>query len=168
VVALVTAFSVTGCGSTRTATKTVTVTGSESPANRFGPPSELAQFGHIVSLKRNGNGYGMRFDPEWFLSGVTANVAATEDGVVPRGQPVPNDNYRLDEGHRLLTYRVRADARVSVLTANPLKQTLIPVAELARIVNGGAHRPLFEPLTTGVWIRYHIDTVRQIDQQYQP
>src|SRR5918911_880476 len=85
VVALVTAFSVTGCGSTRTATKTVTVTGSESPANRFGPPSELAQFGHIVSLKRNGNGYGMRFDPEWFLSGETANVAATEDGVVPRG-----------------------------------------------------------------------------------
>jgi hypothetical protein len=42
------------------------------------------------------------------------------------------------------------------------------VAELFRIVNGGKHRRLFEPLATGVWLRIHIDTVRSLDQQYQP
>ena len=58
----------------------------------------------------------MRFDPEWFTSGVTANDAAAEDGAVEPGQPVPNDNYRVDEGHRLLTYLVPADTPVTVLT----------------------------------------------------
>jgi hypothetical protein len=39
-------------------------------------------------------------DPAWFLSGVTANVAAAEDGVVTAGQPVPNDNHVVNESHR--------------------------------------------------------------------
>ena len=63
-------------------------------------------FGHIASLKQDGDGYRMRFDPAWFTSGVTANEAAAEDGVVEPGEPVPNDNYRIEEGHRLLTYLV--------------------------------------------------------------
>ena len=46
--------------------------------------------------------------------------------------------------------------------------TPISVAELLRIVNGGKHRKLFEPLASGVWIRVRIDTVRELDQQYQP
>jgi hypothetical protein len=159
-------LTLVGCGSTKVVTKTVTI--APKSANSFGPPSQLTEFGHIASLKAKGNGYVMRFDPAWFLSGVTANVAAAEDGVVPAGQPVPNDNYRVDEGHRLLTYLVPATAHVSVLTPGPLSQTPITVAELARIVNGGKHRKLFEPLETGVWITYHIDTVSRIDQQYQP
>ena len=32
----------------------------------------------------------------------------------------------------------------------------------------GKHRKLFEPLASGVWIRVRIDTVRELDQQYQP
>ena len=113
----------------------------------------------------------MRFDPALLLSGETANKAAAEDGAVDPGQPVPNDNYRLNEGHRLLTYLVPRDAHVTVLTRHgpgSLGETPITVSELARILNGGQHRPLFEPLATGVWIRYHVDTVRSIDQQYQP
>ena len=50
------------------------------------------EFGHIKSLKRDGDGYRLRFDPAWFTSGVTANEAAAEDGAVELGQPVPNDN----------------------------------------------------------------------------
>jgi hypothetical protein len=163
------ALVVAGCGTTKTITKTVTV--SSSAKSSVGPPSELVQFGHIASLKPKGSGFVMRFDPEWFLSGVTANTAAAEDGAVEPGEPVPNDNYRLDEGHRLLTYLVPANAHVTVLTRHgqgPFGATPITVAELARIVGGGKHRELFEPLETGVWIRYHIDTVRSIDQQYQP
>src|SRR5262249_24571756 len=86
-----------GCGSTKTVTKTVTVT-TEKKA--VGAPEQISLFGHIKSLKPHGSGYVMRFDPEWFLSGTTANVAAAEDGAVEPGQPVPNDNYRVDESHR--------------------------------------------------------------------
>jgi len=42
------------------------------------------------------------------------------------------------------------------------------VSELEKIVNGGKHRPLFEPLESGVWIRVHIDTACALDQQYRP
>jgi hypothetical protein len=168
-VATIVAVVAAGCGSTKTVTKTVTVSGA--PTRGFGPPAALVEFGYIKALKRKGSGFTMRFDPAWFLSGVTANTAAAEDGAVPPGQPVPNDNYRVNEGHRLLTYLLPATAHVTVLTRHgegSLGETPITVFELARIVNGGKHRPLFEPLTTGVWIRYHIDTVRSLDQQYQP
>ena len=129
-------------------------------------------FGHISSLTQKGDQYEMRFDPAWFTSGVTANTAAAEDGVVAPGEPVPNDNYRIEEGHRLLSYLVPADARVTVLTrqGDPANfgSTPISVAELAQLVNGEQPVELFEPLDTGVWIRVHVDTVCALDQQYQP
>jgi hypothetical protein len=129
-------------------------------------------FGHIATLTPDGDGYRMRFDPAWFTSGETANDAAAEDGVVEPGQPVPNDNYRIEEGHRLLTYLVPADTRVTVLTREGDPQsfgaTPITVAELAQLVDGEKPIELYEPLDTGVWIRVDIDTVCAIDQQYLP
>ena len=129
-------------------------------------------FGHIATLTPDGDGYRMRFDPAWFTSGETANVAAAEDGKVEPGQPVPNDNYRIEEGHRLLTYLVPADTPVTVLTREGDPQsfgaTPITVAELAQLVDGEAPVELYEALDTGVWIRVHIDTVCAIDQQYVP
>ena len=129
-------------------------------------------FGHISSLTQKSDQYEMRFDPAWFTSGVTANTAAAEDGVVEPGEPVPNDNYRIEEGHRLLTYLVPTDAPVTVLTrhgdAANFGATPITVSELAQLVNGKKPVSLFEPLETGVWIGVHIDTVCALDQQYQP
>jgi hypothetical protein len=127
-------------------------------------------FGHISSLTQKGDQYEMRFDPAWFTSGVTANTAAAEDGVVEPGEPVPNDNYRIEEGHRLLTYLVSAEAPVTVLTndGTGILSTPVTVSELAQLVNGEKPIELFEPLDTGVWIRVNIDTVCSIDQQYQP
>jgi hypothetical protein len=156
-----------GCGGTRTVTLTRTVTvGLKADV---GPPADIVEFGHLRSLRRTGADWELRFDPAWFLSGETANAAAAEDGAVPAGRPVPNDNYRVDEGHRLLTYRVPADARVTVL-ARSVRSTPITVAQLAELVAGRnpLGRPLFEPLTTGFWIAVHIDTVRRLDQQYLP
>jgi hypothetical protein len=130
------------------------------------------EFGHINSLKRDGDGYRLRFDPAWFTSGVTANEAAAEDGAVEPGQPVPNDNYVVDEGHRLLTYLVPTNARVTVLTrhGDPANfgATEVGVDELAELVDGQKPVDLFEPLDTGVWIRFNVDTVCSIDQQYRP
>jgi hypothetical protein len=129
-------------------------------------------FGHIASLTAQGDHFELRFDAAWFTSGETANTAAAEDGAVAPGEPVPNDNYVIEEGDRLLTYVVPADAHVTVLTreGDPANfgATSIPVSELERIVNGGEHRELFEPLDTGVWIRVHVDTVCSLDQQYRP
>jgi hypothetical protein len=164
------ALAAAGCGGTGAATRTVTVAGPAQSA--AGQPREIAQFGYIKALTRTGSGFELRFDPAWFLSGATANTAAAEDGAVDPGQPVANDNYVLDEGHRLLRYAVPANAQVTVLTREgkpeQLGATPITVAELARIVNGGAHRPLFEPLDSGIWIRVHVDTVCSVEQQYQP
>jgi len=164
ILALTLTAAAAGCGGTATVTKTKTVT--VTPAARS---NEIAQFGYVKSLERKGSGYEMRFDPALLLSGQTANVAAAEDGVVPIGQPVPNDNYVLDEGHRLLTYEVPADAHVTALTKG-VAGSPITVAELAQLVRGENPfpKPLFEPITTGFWIRIDVDTVRSLDQQYHP
>jgi len=128
-------------------------------------------FGHIASLVRKDGRFVLRFDPAWFTSGVTANTAAAEDGAIQPGEAVPNDNYVVDEGHRLLAYNVEPRAHVTVLTRNgpgPLGETPVSLSELERIVNGGTHLPLFEPLDSGVWISVHVDTVCSLDQQYRP
>jgi hypothetical protein len=127
-------------------------------------------FGHISSIARHEGKLELRFDPAWFTSGVTANTAAAEDGAIEPGQPVPNDNYVVEEGHRLLTYILSPTAHVGVLAKSRpgVQTTPITVSELERIVNGGRHRPLLEPLDSGVWIRVHIDTVCSLEQQYRP
>ena len=170
-VAIAFVLLVSGCGSTKTVTKTVTqTTGSNATSKSdVGPPAEQVEFGYIKALKKKGADYRLRFDPAWFLSGATANVAAAQDGAVSPGEPVPNDNYVVDEGHRLLTYEVPATAHVTALTKG-VTGTPITVSELAQLASGKNPfpRPLFEPITTGFWIQVDIDTVRSLDQQYHP
>jgi len=132
---------------------------------------EQRLFGHVSGLTRKSGHVELRFDPALLTTGVTANTAAAEDGAVPPGQPVPNDSYVIDEGHRLLTYRVAPTAAITVLTRGgpgPLGETPIGLPELEHIVNGGPHRALFEPLDSGVWITVHVDTACSLDQQYRP
>jgi hypothetical protein len=163
----------TACGATRTVVRTVTV---ERPAARLANADQRL-FGHIVSLRPSGHDYVLRFDPMWLVSGVTANVAQAEDrgtACAPQAcPPVANDNYRIDEGHRALTFLAPAGARGTVLVRNaasggPFPAKTITVAELARVATGTSSLRLFEPLTTGVWIVVHVDTVRSFEQQYQP
>ena len=156
-----------GCGETKTVTKTVTV--DEAAKSGVGAPREQVEFGYIKSLTAKNDGYQLRFDPALFLTGETASVAAAEDGAVEPGEPVPNDNYVVDEGHRLFTYKVPANARVTVLVDSPDGKP-ISVAQLAQLVAGKnpLPKPLFEPLQTGFWIRIRIDTVKALDQQYHP
>ena len=129
-------------------------------------------YGHIVSLKQSGTGYLMQFNPALFLSGITANAAAAADlhiACAPEQcEPVPNDNYVLDESSRSYVFRVPANVRGTVLTSgSDLNGTEISVAQLAQIVAGNGMK-LFEPLDSGVWIRVHIDTVQMFNQQYRP
>ena len=131
------------------------------------PTGQIALYGHIGKLIRKGARYELRFDPAWFTSGLTASRAKLAD--TGSGE-VPNDNYVVEEGHRLLTYRLPRTAHITVLTndGSGVASTAITVPELARIFNGGRHRKLFETLDSGVWIRVRIDTVRELDQQYRP
>jgi len=160
--------TVAGPTSTESAdTVTITVP-NKITAVKIGPgaPKRQIQFGHIKSLKRSEGEYLLRFDPAQYLTGVTASDAAQED---TGSSDVPNDNYVVDEGHRLFTYKVAPDAHVTVL-ADGVEGTPITVAELAKLVKGQdpLGQPLFEPLETGIWILIEVDTVRAIDQQYVP
>jgi hypothetical protein len=149
-----------GCGQT----KTVTVVRTVKPCGGY------KLFGHIASMKLKGTGeYELRFDPAWFLTGVTANTAAAEDGAVEAGQPGPNDNYIVDESHRLYTFFVRENAHVTVLTPKSnVKGEPIRVDELAQLVAGKHPLKLFEGLDTGFWMTVHVDTACALAQQYHP
>jgi len=168
-VAVAVAILVAGCGGT----KTVTVTTDATAKTGAGPPGEQVEYGFIKSLKASGNTFVLKFDPALLVSGVTANVAQAEDQgttCAPSAcPPVANDNYVINEGHRLVTYLVPANARVTALTTG-VAGTRITVAQLAGIVNGKnpLGHPLWEGLDTGVWIRVKIDTVIAVDQQYHP
>lgn len=154
-----------GCGSTKTETVTETV----GEKTGVGAPADLVQFGYLKKMTPDGDAYRIRFDPALMLSGETANIAAAEDGAVEPGQPVPNDNYRVNEGHRLFTYLLPNDAQVTVLR-DGVEGSTVTVDELAQLVHGENpfDKPPFEPISTGFWMRVHIDTVRALDQQYIP
>jgi hypothetical protein len=137
-----------------------------------GPPKVQTMYGHIRSLVRKGDRYELRLDPALWLEGATAQRAAVADGAIAPGEPVSNDYYIREEGHRVLTFVVPASARATVLT-NPggIRSTTIPISELALIVQGKnpKHRALFDRSNgLGYWIRYSTDRVLSLDQQYQP
>ena len=157
---------VAGCGGTTTKTVTKTVTVDNTSKKGLGAPGEAVQFGYLKSLTKKGSSYELRFDPALFLSGETASVAAAEDGAVEPGQPVPNDYYVVDEGHRLLTYRVPADAKLTVVALGP-KNIPVTIEALAKMVAGKQAAPWL-PIASGFWLRSRIDTVRSLDQQYRP
>ena len=164
-----------GCGGSRTVVKTVTV--DQGAPAALSATGDQRLYGQIKSLAQRGDHYELRFDPAWFLSGVTANVAQAEDeGIRCRPSacpPVANDNKVVDEGHRVLTYAVPTSVRGTVLTRNganggPFPSTRITTAQLAQLVAGNSSLKLFEPLSSGVWILVHGDTVRTFAQQYVP
>jgi hypothetical protein len=148
-------------------------TDSASPARvselrLAGPPPVLVQYGHVRSLVRKGGRYELRLDPAFWLGGATASHAAVEDGVIRPGEAVPNDYYIRDEGRRQLTYLVPTTARVTIVTSGP-RSTAITVPELAQILKGRNpnNRQIFGR-SLGFWVRVATDTVRSLDQQYQP
>jgi hypothetical protein len=162
-----------GCGGTTTATRTVTVTRTVPSAPSATGDQRI--YGRIKSMRRTGDRFELRFDPAWLVGGVTANVAHAEDtGIVCRPSACPavaNDNYVVDEAHRLLVFTVPAGVRGSVLEkggSNGFLGSTITATQLAQLVDGERPVRLFEPLSTGVWILVHSDSVRTFAQQYHP
>jgi hypothetical protein len=138
------------------------------------PAGQMVLYGHIKSLARKSGRFEMRFDPAWWLTGVAAEGAAVEDGATSPGQGVPNDYYVVDEGQRLLTYVVAANAPVTIVTAGA-GRARISVSELTQLFNGKnpKHRALMGGGVRGFgfWIRVgdkYPNPVLSLDQQYQP
>lgn len=168
VIGLVFAALLAGCGTT-TVTKTTTVRTTLSATG------DQRIFGHIASMQLKGGRYELRFDPSLLVGGVTANVAQAEDqGAVCKPQacpPVANDNYLIDEGHRLLVFVVPTTAHGTVLAKGGTNGFLgkpVGARTLADLVAGRHPLELYEPLSTGVWLLVHSDTVLTFAQQYHP
>ena len=155
-----------GCGGTKTVTVTRTVTVDSTAKEGVGPPGETVQFGYIKSLTKKGSSYELRFDPALFLSGETANVAAAEDRAVEPGEPVPNDHYVVDEGHRLFTYRVPPGRQADGGGGWPQEHS--GHGRGAGRIAAGEQTAPWLPIASGFWLRCPSDTVVSLDQQYRP
>ena len=88
------------------------------------------------------------------------------------GEGVPNDYYIRNDRQRALTYLVPASAKATVLTnRSTIRSTHVPLAELAEIQQGRnpKRRALMDQGNyLGYWISVRLDSVRSLDQQYQP
>jgi hypothetical protein len=141
---------------------------SEARLAQSSPSQRQTLYGHVRSIDLKGGRFELRLDPAWWLTGVAAERACGCG-------PVANDYYIVDESHRLLTFPVRRDARVTILVrggSGPRPTATISVAELAQIVKGRnpRHRRLLEP-KAGFWITVGVkypNPVVSLDQQYQP
>ena len=133
--------------------------------------SKLVLFGHVKSLTPKGDHFELQFDPAWFTTGLTASRAMLQD--TGYGD-VANDSYVIDEGHRLLTYIVPANAHITVLTregrpnSGGFPSTAVTPSQLAELLAGKEPVKLFEALGTGFWMHVHVDTVCSLEQQYHP
>jgi hypothetical protein len=137
------------------------------------PPAIQTEFGYIKSLVRKGASYQLRINPAFFLQGETANAAAVAAGEIKPGEGVPDDYFIVRVPARvILTYKVPANVPVTVLS-NRSRSMRITVGQLARILKGTS--PLKSRLLDtgpkfflGYWLRFKVDTVISIDQQFQP
>ncbi len=155
----------------RSSTTAVPPASAFLPTGMFGP-RQILFFGYPKSLTRSGGWYSVRVDPTLMLTGITGSTAGVEDGVLRPGEAPPNDYYERNESARLLTYRVPANAHVTVIV-NPgegPRSAVVPVSEFAQIVKGKnpKKRPGLWGPASGFWIRVRGDTALALDQAYRP
>jgi hypothetical protein len=134
-------------------------------------PNDFVLFGHVKSLAPKGDHFELQFDPALVTTGLTASRAKLQDTGY---SDVPNDSYVIEEGHRLLTYILPANAHITVLTregrpdSSGFSSTPVTPSQLRELLAGKAPVKLFEGLDTGFWMKVHVDTVCSLEQQYRP
>jgi hypothetical protein len=77
------------------------------------PPAPAERFGYIRSVSAAGPVTTLAFDEAEFLIGKEAQKAAEEDGVIPPGEPVPNDYYIRNPDKSTKTYPIANDAKIT-------------------------------------------------------
>ncbi len=189
-----------GCavGGTKTTTVTVTrtVTSASGPKKPPAAEAETASvkyFGFPVSATKIDQGcpagsinhvvnipcYAITIKPQFFLVGVTANVAFAAGETPPKTcEPlacpaVEDDRWVIPAGTQNLTFLLPSAAKGTVLTLNSsqMNTTTVTGAQLAALVGPPPATPpkLMEPLSaSGVWFTVNVDTVTAFAQQFQP
>jgi len=178
------ALVLSGCavGGTKTTATTVTVTRTvTSPAGPKKPPAAEAEtanvkyFGQLVSVtKLDAKRYTLAIKPQFFLVGVTANVAFAaqqQNACQPlECAPVEDDRWVIPAGTQPLLFILPATTTGTVLTLEnqQMHTTKITAGQLAAIVGGATKPKLMEPLDSGLWVTVNVDTVTSFAQQFQP
>jgi len=172
-----------GCAVGGSKSTTVTVTRTvTSPAGPKKPPAAEAEtafvkyYGIPVKpvMKLDAKRYALTIKPEFFLVGVTANVAfAAGQGNACQPLECPaaeDDRWVIPAGTENLTFILPAKATGTVLTPSSqgLGLTTITEAQLAAVVGGTKTPKLLEPLDSGLWVTVNVDTVTRFAQQFQP
>ena len=172
-----------GCGAGKTVTTTVTSTKTitQTLTQTTPQPAPLSQtehaqyYGQIVSITQaDAKRYLLVLKPEFFLVGVTANVAhAQQQGTqcAPLSCPgVEDDHLVVPAGTQKLTFILPATTTGTVLTpgAGNFVNTKVTAATLAALVGGAKTPKLIEPLASGVWLAVDVDRVTSFAQQFQP
>ncbi|HLX33398.1 MAG TPA: hypothetical protein VKR79_11650 [Gaiellaceae bacterium] len=162
---------------TVTVTRTVTTqTTAKSPQSGALSQTENARyFGTPVSITQvDAKSYLLVLKPQFFLVGVTANVAfaAQQNSVcAPLQCPgVPDDRWVVPAGSQQLTFILPATTTGTVITVGhqQMHNTKVTAAQLSALVAGATTPKLIEPLDSGVWLTVDVDKVTSFAQQFQP
>ena len=163
---------------TRTTTRTVTqtVTTPAPPPAAEAETANVKYFGIPVSLTKidqqcGGDQatpafscYALTIKPEFFLVGVTANVAfaaGQQNSCQPlQCPPVEDDRWVIGGGSENLVFILPATTKGTVLD-DQQKNSTVTAAQLAPLVAR-------KKLDSGVWVTVDVDTVTTFAQQYQP
>jgi hypothetical protein len=176
---LVAGLMLAGCASGKTVTTTVTstktVTVQQPPQSSALGAQDTRYFGEITSItKADSKRYVLVLKPEFFLVGVTANVASAEQEgrhCPPLGCPGAEDDHLVvPAGSQLLTFvlPVTTTGTVLTMTHGKMQPSRVSVTELAALVGGAKTPKLIEPLDSGVWLAVDVDKVTSFAQQFQP
>jgi hypothetical protein len=87
----------------------------ESPAPSAPALEDGRHFGYIRSIEMADLPGTLVFDLAEFFRGEAANEAAREDGVIGKGESVPNDYYIRNRNPQLRTVAFEADVRITVV-----------------------------------------------------
>ena len=130
------------------------------------------QFGYIRSVSTAGPAATLAFDEAEFLTGEEAQRAAEEDGVVPPGEPVPNDYYIRNPDKSKKTLRVATDAKITARRC-PLCRKGQPgnVDDFLAAFMDPSVKTYADPyrgFRSQYWLTIEDGTVVAIDEQYLP
>jgi hypothetical protein len=134
-------------------------------------PAAAERFGYIPSVSTAGPTATLAFDEAEFLTGNAAQRAAEEDGVVPPGEPVPNDYYLRNPDRSTETLRVAADAQITARRCSLCRKGKPGNVEdfLASFMKTGqTYADPYRGAESQYWLTIEDGTVVAIDEQYVP